>query len=516
MATTRKKSLTSKGLPSLHVKVDKMLDKAKPWSSIIGMAPCLYYGTSTEDVNIFIDEAERASRHNQWGTGAEAVVRLAYFLEGNAKHAFDAEVADRTARRKRDEKLLLPSQGSASLPADDDDEKNSEGDINNIIGYSEPKRRRYEAWLKTYENNREKRRELRTKLDNISQSLEELARKERLILEQISEAQVKQEDPLSFQKQLNEIDAGREALQKEYAETKAESDKNERSEEETFRLVDIARREYDDAKSMEKMRLQTAAAGTKEDPVDLSALENDDAALAFPTLNEFFLWLRTVFEREEVIHAYMSEFYGRRQKRGEKVQDFALELMRLSKRSGMDVDEKERTQHFIDGLTRRMKKHMRREWAKKGLRGSDIRQWSEVLEMAKKLERDIPELSEFGGSDDSDVITVNSAMEDDGDSTTTAGEVVMSAQANEKAAHAEILGAIKEMMATMMEQVKGRANACYNCGEQGHLSRDCPKPPSENTQRYRAGNRAGQRARNGPPQKVQCYACGKFGHYANA
>ena len=52
------------------------------------------------------------------------------------------------------------------------------------------------------------------------------------------------------------------------------------------------------------------------------------------------MWLRTVFEREKVTHAYMSESYGRRQKRGEKIQDFALEIMRLSKRSGMNVDEK--------------------------------------------------------------------------------------------------------------------------------------------------------------------------------
>ena len=514
---------TSKDLTGLHLKVDQMIDKAtKPYSSIIGMAPCLYYGTATEDVNIFIDEAERASRHNQWGNGPEAVVRLAYFLEGNAKHAFDAEVADRTARRKQEKKIISDAEGAAVLEAHNNNVRTKKDEANNI-GQCEPRLARYELWKGQHEKYRAKRKELRAHLDEIIAATGDLSRQERVLLEQLS-SPVKNEgesketghedevDAIKLQKELNDLDALRVQRQADYTEAKAACERHEQNEEAILMALDSARRDYEDAKVLEIIKLGNA--GTKEDPVDLAALENDDAALAFPTLSEFFEWLRTVFEREEVIHAYMSEFYGRRQKKGEKIQDFALELMRLSKRSGMNVDEKERTQHFIDGLTRRMKKHMRREWAKRGQRSTDIHKWSEVLEMAKKLERDIPELCQFGDDDEPYTVNVNVATAaDEDDEVASDSEAVMSVKAKEKTSHqADLLSAIKDMMSTMVEQVKANTDSCYNCGGKGHLSRDCQRPPSERTQRYRNG----RRGRGVRPQDVQCYACGKFGHYANA
>jgi hypothetical protein len=81
---------------------------------MIGMAPGSFFGSTNEDVNIFLSECEKARRYNKW-TGSDAVVRLAYFLEGNARYAFEAEVADRVAQRRR---AVLRAVG---VLADDDE-----------------------------------------------------------------------------------------------------------------------------------------------------------------------------------------------------------------------------------------------------------------------------------------------------------------------------------------------------------------------------------------------------------
>ena len=129
----------------------------RTFTSIIGMAPNPFYGTATEDVNVFVDEARRASTHNKWGNGSAAVCRLAYFLQGNAQYAFDAEVMDRVARKESDRRArqrrsALGVAASAAIGATDNEDdlviERAAAREETLMTMLEPKRRILHTWEK--------------------------------------------------------------------------------------------------------------------------------------------------------------------------------------------------------------------------------------------------------------------------------------------------------------------------------------------------------------------------------
>ena len=71
-------------------------------------------------------------------------------------------------------------------------------------------------------------------------------------------------------------------------------------------------------------------------------------------------------------------------------------------------------------------------------------------------------------------------------------------------------------------KVEGGVKKCYNCGELGHISADCPQPKKEREPRARKGDRGGYNehddrggmAKPNRKEERACRICGKVGHLA--
>ena len=583
--------------------VHDVLNRTKPLQTMIGMAPCSFFGTVNEDVNIFISEADKARRYNEW-LGTAAVQRLAYFLEGNARCAFEAEVADRRAQQiralkeatdfgdeKSDDEGLMSSRRNgvddvravSQRRKSDDDVRalsqrlagsslsgsaapvKTEGNSGTSVprrtdaatpAPAEPQSTEVRAWERVLSKSTASLEELSTRLESYGNGLRtdvlrlagiasELAQLDTTARESAEEAvfhgDITPEEEarlLATHREVRDrMENERTLVTSSMQEKQARLDGGKAQQKELQAEVatytaqlKAARERY----AAESAAVQTGVAESKaSEVIDLAEeTDDDDTALAFPTFKGFCEWLRKMFERENVTNAFMSEYYGRRQQKGERVQDFAYEILRLSQRSGMDVSEAERAEHFVDGLTKRMRKHIRREWKQEGLKYSEKYRWNKVLETARRLEKDVPELSLTGFEDEDSGRRVvasgmrmemepqyEGAVEEEIGATMSVNRVngrqSGEAQSSDNASgNAELLTALKDMMtACMAQNTGGRAvrGNCYNCMQPGHLSRDCPAPPTQQTQRYMAT----QRTRN-VGAHIQCYACKEFGHYANA
>ena len=601
--SSKKKSSSSRptlgaaiaGMKEVRSSMVDVLDRTRPLSTMIGMAPISFYGTATEDVNVFIVECEKARRYNKW-TKTEAVVRLAYFLDGNARYAFEAEVSDRAARKRAAAKAGtsdVPLVGSKSAGAasattnvDDVDGAGAHGGLPAgakveadeggtpcglpTAGTSAPTNNEALAWIKVLGTTRARIQDVSTALascvsaadlrnterSELQRLLREAAANVTLVQEgdgdESSDRSMREAEEVRAQEQhrltmeLSAVEARLAELHKEQINHLFQRDILREAEVEQVQHLASSQQRWEAAKP--KLTAEEKAADVVLGVVVVE--DDDDTALAFPTFTEFCDWLRTVFEREDVTHAFMSEFYGRRQERGEKVQDFAYEVLRLSQRSGMNLTEKERSKHFLDGLTPRMRKHIKREWARGSVDSTSKWEWNALLTRARRLERDVPELSAV--EDDSDdegtrrprganrrhMVASAALVEDSEEEDTTASEtdcLVMSikegAAATQKSM-TDMMAAMKEMMSSCMSTAQAAAGCgtcgaanhvtaacpsrtaapmrCYNCQELGHMSRACPRRVAQQTSRNAAGG--GGR----PLNMVQCYSCKQMGHYSNA
>lgn len=255
--------------------------------------------------------------------------------------------------------------------------------------------------------------------------------------------------------------------------------------------------------------------------------ELPDHAIAFPTMKSLKDWLRETFTREDTEDRLSGEFFGRRQYKGEKVKDYALELTKLRCRAGINMKEAERTRHFMRGLRKRLRLCVE-HFIKEGRESVKEGDWESTVRVAAKIERQHPGLSEGDDRDNSilDLRDMNAmrAVE------ATAGASDAGGSAASASAHEEreeengtrwnmmvnaITNLTEALAVTKTERVgreldnAGRSRRCYNCHESGHLSYECPQAPTPETLKARA-----QRSR--PAFKATCYACNEVGHYANA
>ena len=331
--TTKAMENALAGISQVQSKMDNnVLDKTRTWTSIVGMAPNSFYGTATEDVNVFVDEARRAATHNKWGNGSEAVCRLAYFLQGNAQYAFDAEVLDRVARKdaakkERQQRVSATSAGGAEKESADVEGEGSAADV--VGSMLAPKRTMLTAWERVYaktkanlKKERAEQQELNRKLSATLREFVDVEDRRTDWKKSPKEMKEGESDEFSLgELTAAELEVRRDTLsaylvtlQEQCEEKRGTIEKLEDDAEVHQQRIDEARTQYEVARTATEHVLQAQA---EEEGLDK---ESDNVTRAFPTLEGFFQWLKTMFERKEVIHSYMAEFYRRKLRKGEKVQ----------------------------------------------------------------------------------------------------------------------------------------------------------------------------------------------------
>ena len=251
-----------------------------------------------------------------------------------------------------------------------------------------------------------------------------------------------------------------------------------------------------------------------------SEVEASHHSIAFPTLESALTWLRNTFRREDVEDKLTGDYFGRRQGHSETVQDYALELLKLSSRAGLTTSEEKQTKHFVDGLRPRLKKTLK-HFLLVGKITAKPSDWEEMVKAAGALEREHPALKTTHPHESRTEYPGVSAMEEEtkptesatSESETTPHESNRTYQFDDFMA---AVSALTDVVQASTEEQRGRdhnnssrSKQCYNCHELGHLSWQCPSKPSQATQQWRSRRLAM------PQFTATCYRCNQVGHYSN-
>lgn len=424
----------------------------RPISMLHGIPPPYFYGDEGEDVEAFIYALVNCANANDWKDN-KTVNNLAHFLDGRAGYAFRAAVEHRVQRAQGSQKERLEE--------------------------------------------RRKQLEKLTALEAEKTAAGDEVR--RLAVLQASLRGVKEEE---------KGDASEEGRGSE--ESNEEMQKLERKYHAAMELFSVASVNFSLARKESKDR--DWVEGTQEAATPKEITGDSDHSIAFPTLNSALQWLRVTFRREDVEDRLTGEYFGRRQRRSEKVQDYALELLKLCSRAGIAATEEKKTQHFVDGLRPRLKRTLK-HYILAGRINVSKGNWEETVKEASKLEREHPFLTSTEEDDAGYRTEVNAVS--------AAPAAAMAAPpaggqgAYEWSKLMADVAALTDAVAQAASDAPGkhrdnqtRSMRCYNCHELGHMSWECPQEDSRNTRSFRQSNP------RPVPFHIVCYNCGGKGHYA--
>lgn len=423
----------------------------RPISMLHGIPPPYFYGDEGEDVEAFIYALVNCANANDW-KDHKTVNNLAHFLDGRAGYAFRAAVEHRVERAKGSQKERLE----------------------------------------------ERRKQLKrlTELEAEKTAAGDEVR--RLAALQAEQRAVKEEEAVGSGDDVPTLTEEQEKMERKYMAA--------------LELFSSASVRY--AQARKEAKENDWLVGDTDDAVAKTPLLDSEHSIAFPTLASALQWLRVTFRREDVEDRLTGEYFGRRQRKGEKVQDYALELLKLCSRAGITATEAKKTQHFMDGLRPRLKRTLK-HFVLSGRVKLSEGNWEETVREASKLEREHPFLTSLENDNRDDYVEVNAvaarpAAGDAQSVTTTTGKAT-TVDWNQLALNVAALTTAVQAGGDRPGKERNnetRALICYNCHELGHYSWQCPKEDSGNTRNFRAARP--QRA----PFDAVCYGCNQKGHFA--
>ena len=542
---------------------DKVLERGTPMATskavnmVMGMAPMPFHGEEGEDVERFIVEARRCLAHNRL-PAADQVGQISYFLEDSAREVYDTEVNDRV-------QALMDVGKENLLGSEEVVEKVEE----KAEDYEEEEKRLIRRAAQLNErllHCAQAEGKQQAQVEDLDQVLQDLDR-------EISELKVSKGDEEEESGTSVKEEVGEESVEQKAEESLEKSGGLlELKEDQYNRLLGEISRERATLAVMQEQTQQAKAnleadqeiatevrrvREVKKSILKSSVEERESLAsvtpdnLAFPKYTDFEEWLRLTFLREEDVNARASEYFGRRQLRGERVYDFALNLLRLARRCGMKITEEARTKHFYAGLRKRMKKMLEFHWQKGSLK-KDWK-WAPLLAYVRKLEKDVPELSEdldaygdvfdateprYGlegrqgqstsvgvvedASEFPPLVPAGSARNGMGDAATVESgpgdkdygrlglfQDTVATVENHSTVVCQLCGknghgaaVCRSRGATTVDKKKIR---CYNCQEYGHYMSECKSPPKGRSVRVYGGTNS----------TVICYSCRQPGHYSS-